>query len=230
MKQAFLLLAAALTMTMAGHAQTADKPAVPAEGLRMAVIGDSYVKNHREPVENTWHWKLAKKYGMKYYNYGRNGSCVSADMRVWGPSVAHRYESMADSLDIIIVIAGHNDAARLAETVSDTTTTLPHYREECLRLCRGLTERWPQARIFWFTPWANDDPRFDTIVAATKEICGSMGIPVFDAAHESNIFARSDAFRNIYFQGGARDHAHLNARGHDRFLPVAEHFIMQQMF
>ncbi len=225
MRRLFLLLAALLGATAYAAAQTS-----PAEGLRMGVIGDSYVRNHREPVENTWHCKLARKYGMRYYNYGRNGSCVSADMRVWGPSVAHRYGEMADSLDIIVVIAGHNDAARLAATVSDTTTTLAHYREECQRLCQGLIERYPKARIFWFTPWAHDNPNFATIVDATKDICGSLGIPVFDAFHDSNIFARSDAFRNIYFQGGARDHAHLNALGHDRFLPVAEHFIMQYLF
>ena len=27
----------------------------PLEGKRIAVFGDSYVRNHREPVENTWH-------------------------------------------------------------------------------------------------------------------------------------------------------------------------------
>ena len=32
----------------------------------------------------------------------------------------------------------------------------------------------------------------------------------------------------IYFQGGkGTDTAHLNPQGHDRFLPVAEKFILQ---
>jgi hypothetical protein len=60
------------------------------------------------------------------------------------------------------------------------------------------------------------------------EVCGSYGIPVFDAARQSNIFAASEQFRKIYFQGGkGTDTAHLNAIGHDRFLPVAERFILK---
>lgn len=86
---------------------------VSLEGKRIGFIGDSYVKNHRDPVEYSWHYKLAKKYGMKYYNYGRNGSCVSIDMKTWGPAVVNRFQNMNDSLDIVVVIAGHNDAGRL---------------------------------------------------------------------------------------------------------------------
>lgn len=222
MKKTLLLFTFIITACMGAMAQ-----ADPLQGKRIGVIGDSYVKNHREPVENSWHYKLAKKHGMKYYNYGRNGSCVSSDMKVWGPAVVNRYKEMNDSLDIVVVIAGHNDAARLSSTVSDTTTALANYREQCTKLCQGLIEKFPKAYIFWFTPWANDDPNFEVIVNATKEICGSMGIPVFDAFHNSNIFARSDTFRQIFFQGGKRDHAHLNSKGHDRFLPIAEHFILQ---
>ena len=66
------------------------------------------------------------------------------------------------------------------------------------------------------------------VVDAMIEVCGSYGIPVFDAARNSNIFATSEQFRRIYFQGGkGTDTAHLNAKGHDRFLPVAEHFLLQ---
>ena len=53
---------------------------------------------------------------------------------------------------------------------------------------------------------------------------------LFDAARNSNIYAANEQFRKIYFQGGkGTDTAHLNARGHDRFLPVAERFIMQYL-
>jgi hypothetical protein len=189
---------------------------------RIGVIGDSYVKNHREPIEYTWHYKFAKKHGMEYYNYGRNGNCVSVDLKTWGPSMVNRYKEMNDSLDIVIVIAGHNDASRI-----DSTITIDLYREKCTELCRGLIEKYPHAYIFWFTPWANIKPGFEKVVKVTKEVCGSMGIPVFDCYHNSNIFALSDRFRNIYFQGGQQDRAHLNNKGHDRFLPVAENFIMQ---
>ena len=31
------------------------------KGKRVGIIGDSYVKNHKEPVKNTWHYKFAEK-------------------------------------------------------------------------------------------------------------------------------------------------------------------------
>ena len=136
MKKVFCLLAIALTACLCATAQTD-----PLQGKRIGVIGDSYVKNHQNPVEYAWHYKLAKKHGMTYYNYGRNGSCVSIDMKTWGPAVVHRYQQMNDSLDIVVVIAGHNDAAHLADNVTDSTTTLANYREQCTRLCQGLILR-----------------------------------------------------------------------------------------
>ncbi|MBM6993681.1 MAG: SGNH/GDSL hydrolase family protein [Prevotella sp.] len=211
----FLLLSLMSILTI--QAQTD-----PLQGKRIGVIGDSYVRNHREPIENTWHYKFAKKHGMKYYNYGRNGNCVSVNLKTWGPAMVNRYEEMNDSLDIVVVIAGHNDAARL-----DSTITPQLYREKCTELCQELIEKFPRAYIFWFTPWANKGAGFERVVAITKEVCGSMGIPVFDSYHDSNIFSLSDRFRDIYFQGGHRDTAHLNNLGHDRFLPVAENFILK---
>lgn len=195
----------------------------PAARVRMAVIGDSYVRNHREPVENTWHYKFAHQHGFEYQNYGRNGGCVAIDRKNFGPALWKRYQEMADSLDLIIIIAGHNDAALLDTIGIDT------YRQRLGEVCQGLIRRYPEARILWFTPWSHDDPHFLQVVDATIDVCGQWGIPVFDAYRKSNIFARDDSFRDIYFQSGRRDHAHLNARGHDRFLPVAESFIMQYL-
>ncbi|MDA6816115.1 hypothetical protein OSL60_28410, partial [Escherichia coli] len=47
------------------------------KGKRLGIIGDSYVKNHKEPVKNTWHYKFAEKHGMEYLNYGKNGSSIA---------------------------------------------------------------------------------------------------------------------------------------------------------
>ena len=41
----------------------------PLSGKRIGVFGDSYVRNHREPFEKTWHYKFAKKHNMEYFNY-----------------------------------------------------------------------------------------------------------------------------------------------------------------
>jgi lysophospholipase L1-like esterase len=205
-------------------------PAIdPLKGRKIGFIGDSYVRNHREPIENTWHYKFAAKHGMEYYNYGRNGNCIALDLKQWGTGMYQRYKDMRDDLDYVVVIAGHNDASqgRLDSIGVDT------FKERLRILCEGLIEKYPHARMFFFTPWACEgfvgSPR-QTVVDAMLEVCGSYGIPVFDAARFSNIFVTSEKFRKIYFQGGkGTDTAHLNARGHDRFLPVAEHFLLPYM-
>ena len=207
-----------------------DMPLVdPLKGKKIGFLGDSYVKNHREPVENTWHYKMAKKHQMAYYNYGRNGNCIALDLKQWGTGMYKRYQEMRDDLDYVVVIAGHNDASgNRIDSIGMAT-----FKERLGMLCEGLIEKYPHAQIFFFTPWTCQDfvgSMRQQVVDAMLEVCGSYGIPVFDAARRSNIFAASTQFRKIYFQGGkGTDTAHLNARGHDRFLPVAEAFIMQYL-
>ncbi len=195
-------------------------------GKRIAFFGDSYVKNHREPVENTWHYKFARKHGMEYVNFGRNGSAVAVDRERFGPAMYKRYLEMPDSLDYIVLIAGHNDGTLLAEIGG-----IEVYKEKLTVLCEGLIERYPTAKILFFGPWVRKDHAnsdFKKVIEATAEVCGNHSIPFFDSASRGNIFAQSDAFRKIYFQGGGvKDTAHLNAKGHDRFLPCAEAFILQ---
>lgn len=199
----------------------------PLKGKKIGFIGDSYVRNHREPVENTWHYKFARKHGMEYYNYGRNGNCIALDLKQWGTGMYQRYKDMRDDLDYIVVIAGHNDASqgRIDSIGIDT------FKERLGILCQGLIEKYPHAQLFFFTPWTCDGfvgSSRQQVVDAMLEVCGSYGIPVFDAARRSNIFVTSEQFRKIYFQGGkGTDTAHLNSKGHDRFLPVAENFILQ---
>ena len=197
----------------------------PLAGKSIGVFGDSYVRNHREPYEKTWHYKFAKKHGMDYYNYGRNGSAVAIDRERFGPAMYKRLGEMRDSLDYIIVIAGHNDASLL------DTIGIDNYKEKLGVLCEGLIEKYPKAHILFFTRWTCKDfegSASQEVVDATIDVCGRHSIPVFDAARRGNIYAQSDSFREIYFQNeGHGDTAHLNEAGHDRFLPVAENFILQ---
>lgn len=192
-------------------------------GKTIGVIGDSYVRNHKEPIENTWHYKMAKKNGMHYYNYGKNGNCLTLDLPRWGNGVYKRYVYMRDSLDYVIVIAGHNDASRI------DSLGIEMFKKRLGILCRGLIDRYPTAGIFFFTPWTCEDfkgSNREKVVDAMLEVCGSYAIPIFDSARKSGIYAGDSKFRQLYFQGGkATDNAHLNSRGHDRFLPIAEAFI-----
>lgn len=196
-------------------------------GKRIGVIGDSYVKNHREPVENTWHYKFAAKHQMQYFNYGKNGNSIAWSSPRWGKAMYLRYAEMADSLDYVVVIGGHNDSFKL-----DSIGGIDNFKEKMHILCRGLIEKYPTAKIFFFTRWTCKNFRgsdSEKVVDAMLEVCGNYSIPVFDCARHGGIYAESDTFRKIYFQKRTNntDTAHLNAKGHDRFLKVAESFLLQ---
>lgn len=120
----------------------------PLKGKKIGFIGDSYVRNHREPVENAWHYKFAKKHQMEYFNYGRNGNCIALDLKQWGTGMYQRYKDMRDDLDYVVVIAGHNDAShgRIDSIGIDT------FKERLVILCEGLIEKYPNAQLFFFTP------------------------------------------------------------------------------
>lgn len=59
---------------------------------------------------------LTDELGMNYINFGRNGSSVAYDRSAdgFGPAMTERYKEMPDTADFVVVIAGHNDADKLA--------------------------------------------------------------------------------------------------------------------
>lgn len=202
----------------------------PLAGKRIAFIGDSYVYNHRQPQEYTWHYKFVKKHGMVYLNYGKNGTCISRDRKGHpGEAIYKRVTQMADSLDYIVIIAGHNDACRMMpDMVRPDTVTEDLLRQRLAFICDTLISKYPRAGIFFFTPWPRPDyPNMERVTNIIKEVAGHYGIPVFDS-RQSGIHAGSAAFRKLFFQSPS-DNAHLNAAGHDRFLPVAEDFLLRYM-
>lgn len=161
---------------------------------------------------------------MQYFNYGRNGNCVAMPRARFGEAMYKRYKEMTDSLDYVVVIAGHNDASLLDSIGID------NYKEKLGILCEGLIESILLPSCFSLPAGHGkfSGSAAEKVVDATLEVCGRYSIPVFDAARKGNIFAQSDAFRKIYFQNkGVNDTAHLNAKGHDRFLPCAEAFLLQ---
>ena len=231
-----LLVAAALALPLTAQAQERlcrlSDPEVQAPdylratslyGKTLVIFGDSYVQNHVRPVEETWHYKLAAKYNMEYRNFGWNGNCVAYDRTAenFGPAMYERYKVLPEHADYVIVCAGHNDASRMMYTGEGTD----FFREKLKVLCEALVRKYPSAKLCFVTPWAVPRPMFPEMTAVLLEVCGSYSIPVFDATRDSGIYVWDEEFRKLYFQSPG-DTAHLNAAGHDLFMPKMEHFLL----
>jgi len=195
------------------------------KGKTINVIGDSYVANHKRPRSESWHSKLAQKYGMVYNNYGRNGGCVAFDRTKdgFGPSLMVRHKDMAKDADFILIIAGHNDASK----IGNSKDSLSMFADSLNILLHSIKHNHPNAKIGYVTPWHIDRAGFSPVVKTIKKICRKHNIPVLNNYSKKSIIkVRDSEFRKKYFQG-ANDTAHLNNAGHDLFLPVGDDFIFK---
>ena len=205
--------------------------AVPMQAQKVLnIIGDSYVANHRRPAEEAWHAKMAAELGLKYNNYGRNGSCVAFDRTHdgkynFGPAMWVRYTEMSPDADYVLIIAGHNDAGKVGESAD----SLKMFADSLEVLLSGIEKLCPKAKIGYVTPWYVDRPGFAPVCKVIKEVCKRHEIPVLYNYDENCVIqVRDAAFRKKYFQG-ANDTAHLNAEGHDLFLPVGKAWFLKYM-
>lgn len=201
---------------------------LPSMAQVMNVIGDSYVANHRCPKEEAWHYKLAKELGYTYNNYGRNGSCVAFDRTHdgqynFGPAMWVRYTAMSPDADYVLIIAGHNDADKVGENAD----SLQMFADSLEVLLCGIEKHCPKAKIGYITPWYVNRPGFAHVCKVIQKVCKKHHIPVLMNYDKNCIIqVRDSAFRKQYFQG-ENDTAHLNAEGHDLFLPVARKWFMK---
>lgn len=219
MKGLSILTLAATLFCAPAAAQTSSSDHL--DGKTLLVFGDSYVKNHREPMENTWHYKVAQRHNMRYANAGRNGSSIAFDRtrEGFGPSMLTRLNDIQMSADYVIIIAGHNDA----DLVKNSADSLRIFRDQLEQLCARLLDKFPTARIGFVTPWNVNRPGFKQVIQTIVEVCAEWSIPVLRADTESGIHVRSEDFRQRYFQNG--DTAHLNDEGHNLILNWADRFI-----
>lgn len=220
MKKIFLFSLVALMMSVLElNAQDIDL----LKGKTINVIGDSYVRNHRRPYQESWHALVAERHGMTYNNYGRNGGCVAFDRTSegFGPSLMVRYKEMSPEADIVIIIAGHNDAG----FVKHNADSLVMFRDSLDLLLTEIEEQCPKAVIGYVTPWYVGRDGFVEVCETIRTVCKKHGVPVLDNYSEECIIKVRDAeFRKKYFQG-PNDTAHLTAEGHELFYPLGESFV-----
>ena len=189
----------------------------------ISVLGDSYVKNHRRPYEETWHFKSASLNGLDYRNHGRNGGCVAFDRTKdgFGPSLLVRYQDMDPNSDIVLIIAGHNDAV----IIGDDKEKLAQFTDSARLLIDKIRVLCPKAEIGWVTPWYVDAPGFAITCKAIKKVCKEKKVALLDNYKKNCIIkVRDSEFRRQYFQGPT-DNAHLNSKGHDLYLETGNRFV-----
>lgn len=218
----FTLIISACSLCL--NAATSDNTL---KGKTLCVFGDSYVRNHRCPQSETWHFKAAEQLGMKYENYGRNGSSVLYDRTEegFGPAMTDRYTDLPDSIDCLLIIAGHNDAA-----MTKTDDDVAQFRIALTQLLTDLKRRYPDTQIGYVLPWNVNRGNFSKVIAVIEDVCEGENIPVFNAEKAGGIKVNDINFRRNYFQdGGERDTAHLNNAGHDLIVDKGIEFIRNLM-
>ncbi len=194
-----------------------------AQGQVVNVLGDSYVRNHRQPYQQTWHCKAAERCGLTYKNYGRNGSSIAWDRSAegFGPSLLIRYREMDPEAAVVLIVAGHNDATM----VGLSRDSLRCFEDSLQLFLTRVREHCPKARIGFVTPWYVPRDGFEPVVKTIRKVCRKQHVPVLDNySRRSLVQVRDPAFRAQYFQA-PDDYAHLNEAGHDLFLPVGGKFL-----
>lgn len=209
-----------LTLIMVSLGAAADDSL---KGKTIAIFGDSYVRNHKDAWSNAWHSRAAERLGMFQLNYGRNGSAISFDRTAegFGPAMTERYKELPEHLDYLLIVAGHNDADRLAQTDG---REWPQFCAALDTLLTGVRARYPEARIGYVTPWGVDRPYFREVTDEIHAACARHGIPVLDMTSPDVVDVNSPDFRAKYFQR-PDDTAHLNARGHALLIDRGVEFI-----
>lgn len=208
----------------------------PFAGKKIAFIGDSYVQNHRRPIPETWHYRLAEKLGMHYYNFGRNGNCIVFANPRRGTPMMKRFGEIPKDVDYMVVVAGHNDACDIAqlggqhsipepteEQKAEQAKKLAEFKTGVANFITGIKERYPRTTLVFVTPWAVERPFFPEVIATIKEETAKAGVACYDAAALSGINPNDADFRKKYFQG-EKDTAHLTFDGHGLMLAKMETF------
>ena len=198
--------------------------AAPLFRKSIAFIGDSYVQNHKRPIEETWHYRLAEKYQMDYSNFGRNGNDVVLDRvdgKNWGANVCVRFGELPPA-DYIVVIGGHNDAGQIGHYADGAA----RFKEGLRQFCRSLKKRYPASRLVYVTPWDVHRAGFPEVLAAIREVVPAEGMALYDAAKDSGLDPNDKTDGKAALWQGPTDTAHLSYKGHTRMLEKMEPFFL----
>lgn len=207
--------------------------AIDFSGLKIACLGDSITAAvNLEKEENYQQYaypaRLKELLGAEeVYNLGIGGSSIG---RYWSDAYVERYREIPEDVDIIIVMGGTNDGFCVSDKEFGSLDERA-YRTFCGdldELMRGLRENYPDADIFFATPFPNilqdylmrerdyllPQQRFvDVIITLAKE----YDYRVIDL-YNSNILDSHDV---DIVEDYVPDGVHANQEG---YRIIAEHF------
>ena len=161
----------------------------------MNCLGDSITygldvtKDTTQALANPYPKLLKKELGLaNVRNYGISGSTLTS-VHANRDAMSLRYKSMSSNADIVSVLGGVNDywlGDIQLGTIDDTTTTTIYGALNVL--AKGLKEKYPNAYIFFMTPykWGNDSGTnalgftLLDISNAIKKVCSVHKIDVLD--------------------------------------------------
>ena len=207
--------------------------AIDFSGLKIACLGDSITAAvNLEKEENYQQYaypaRLKELLGaQEVYNLGIGGSSIG---RYWSDAYVERYREIPEDVDIIIVMGGTNDGFCVSdkEFGSLDERACRTFCGDLDELMRGLRENYPDADIFFATPFPNilqdylmrerdyllPQQRFvDVIITLAKE----YDYRVIDL-YNSNILDSHDV---DIVEDYVPDGVHANQEG---YRIIAEHF------
>lgn len=156
-------------------------------GKVLNILGDSMVHGHTLGFSKTWAYKLGQRNGMTVRDYGINGTCLAGTSNAYGASMATRYTSMDNNADFVGVFGLTNDQVAGIPIGTDNDNTVDTVKGALNILCSGLQTKYPNAKIFFITPYHRSG-RDSTYADAMIAICeGKYGIPVFDNYRKGGI-------------------------------------------
>ena len=201
------------------------------EGKTLVALGDSLIYGNKLGNDATWVNKLGKKHHMVVYNFGQNGNTVAEQSRETKHlPMCRRYAGMPDDADYVVVLGGANDkrlAVPVGEDTDEVTTT---FKGALNILIRGLTEKYPRAKILFMTNYnrwgATPEGHTDLeYVVAMEEICRKWAIPCFNNYYNSGISFRNPAQVKWIDEGlslGLPENHHFSDAAYDWLLPKYE--------
>lgn len=209
------------------------------EGLRVNLLGDSYLKGHtmQYAEQLVWPALLAYKYGWELNNFAQNGAPVSTDTAItYADNMVNNLEKMPNnSPDLVIFNGGRNDWNKNVPLGDENSRDDTTYMGALNVVIDGLKEKYPEAKLIYTTVWnysgengnGNTSQQF---ALAAKKVCDAQGVEVYLAVMPSvSGVDMSDASFRAEYCLESTDVSHLNLEGMKLVMPKYEAFISKAL-